>query len=147
MLQDERADLTQHQAPSPCSLETLIDFSGKDSQRDQQQWHILRTICEDPGQGLQEEPRISARWSHPSHGTFSSEERTHECKNITLVNPTSSTVLPAICMMVEDPYFESPKNSPTSEETAMDSAEQWLDLPSLCLNDENLEQNSSSSGT
>ncbi|KAM4610256.1 tyrosine-protein phosphatase non-receptor type 22 isoform 2-T2 [Polymixia lowei] len=66
--------------------------------------------------------------------------------------------LAAVCLTVEDPYFESPLNSPLLEEASRGSAEDLaptgqgmvnhvFNTPSLTLNDQSLDLNSSTSGT
>lgn len=83
------------------------------------------------------------------------EERMQESDDIPLLKPPPSpAVAAAICLMVEDPYFETPMSSLSLEEAPMDStkdAKQWtvssvLSTPSLCLNGQTLELNSPASG-
>lgn len=56
----------------------------------------------------------------------------------------------AICLMVEDPYFDTGMSSP-SEEAPKDSPQEWrrspeLIIPSLLVNDQDLELSAAASG-
>ncbi|XP_061591348.1 tyrosine-protein phosphatase non-receptor type 22 isoform X2 [Cololabis saira] len=69
-----------------------------------------------------------------------------------LLQPPSPDVAKAICHMVEDPYFDSPMSSPSSEETAASSPEDtdWTQSPlnsgpALLLNDQTLKFDSTAS--
>lgn len=153
MLNEERDVLPQYQAPSPSASENLIDLRDKGAQMDQQQWHLLRTLPEAlvTTQELQEGPGASPKWVHNSQRAPAVEES----EDIPSLNPPPSPAMAAaICLMVEDPYFDAPMSSPSSEEAPMDSTKhdkQWtvspiFSTPSLCLNDQILELNSPASG-
>ncbi|XP_059188453.1 tyrosine-protein phosphatase non-receptor type 22 [Centropristis striata] len=131
---------------------------ANDMQRDQEQWHILRTLPEALAgtQDLREGHRASPQLVRSGQRSPAAEERIQGSDDIPSLNPPPSpAVAAAICMMVEDPYFDTPMSSPSSEEAPMDSTEagkQWTDIPtfntpSLCLNDQTLKLNSPASGT
>lgn len=154
LLDEERDVLPQYHAPLPSASENLIALRGKDTQ---QQWHLIRTLPDALAttQDLQEGPRTSPKLVHTSQRAHVVEERIQESDDIpSLKPPPSPAVAAAICLMVEDPYFDIPMSSPSLEEEPMDSikdAKQWtvspiLSTPSLCLNDQTLELNSPASG-
>lgn len=137
--------LPQCQAPSPSPPKNLVVSGDKDTQGDQQQWHQLQTL---PGalvatQDLLEEPQLV----HTSQRAPAVEES----KDIPLLNPPPLPAMAAaMCLMVEDPYFDTPMSSPSSDEAPMDCSKYpgspICCTPSLCLNDETLMLNSSASG-
>lgn len=64
--------------------------------------------------------------------------------------PPSPTMAAAICLMVEDPYFDTAMSSP-SEEAPQKSPQEWrrspeLIIPSLLVNDQDLELHAAASG-
>ncbi|XP_031146458.1 tyrosine-protein phosphatase non-receptor type 22 isoform X2 [Sander lucioperca] len=160
LLDEERDVSPQYHTPLPSALENLIDFRAEDMHGDQEQWYLLQTLPEAlaTAQNLQEGPRISPKPipTHTSHRTSLVEEKIQDPDDIVSRNtPPSPAVAAAICLMVEDPYFDTPMSSPPSEEAPMDSTEdakQWTDspifsTPSLFLNNKTLELNSPASGT
>ncbi|XP_031700682.1 tyrosine-protein phosphatase non-receptor type 22 [Anarrhichthys ocellatus] len=157
LLDEERDVLQQYHTPLPSASENHIALRAKDLPRDQEQWHLLRTLPEAPTiQDPQEGPKIPVTQAHTSQRAPAEEERIKESDDIPSLNPSPSpAVAAAICLMVEDPYFDIPMSSPSSEEAPMDltkDAKQWTDslifsTPSLCLNDQTLELNSPASGT
>lgn len=115
----------------------------EDTQRDQQQWDNLQSLHDVPltTQDLQEGPRTSPQCIEP---------QTQEDEDIPSLNPPPSPALTAaICQMVEDPYFNTPISSPSSEEAPAHSSLGWTDFkaPSLSVNDQAVEPNSPASGT
>ncbi|XP_068589086.1 tyrosine-protein phosphatase non-receptor type 22 [Cebidichthys violaceus] len=158
-LLDEERDVSQHfHTPLPSASENHIALRAKDLPRDQEQWHLLRTLPEaltsirDPQEG----PKTPVTQAHTSQRAPAEEERIKESDDIPSLNPPPSpAVAAAICLMVEDPYFDTPMSSPSSEEAPTDltkDAKQWtastiFSTPSLCLNDQTLELNSPTSGT
>lgn len=153
LLEEERGLLPQYHTPLPSAPENHTPLRAKDMQREEQQWHLLRTLPEALAttQDLLEGPRASPTLVHTSHRAPAVEER----DDVPSLNvPPSPAVAAAICLMVEDPYFDTPMSSPSSEEAPMDSSEeakQWavssiFNTPSLCLNDQNLELSSPASG-
>ncbi|XP_034445783.1 tyrosine-protein phosphatase non-receptor type 22 isoform X1 [Hippoglossus hippoglossus] len=149
-LQNEERDVPpQLHHPSPSTPENLIASTSKEKHMDQQQWSLLRASPDAgvTGQDLQEVPGTSPQQVHTSQSAPAAEER----DNLPSLNPPTSPEV-AICMMVEDPYFDSPMNSPLSEEAPMDSAEDarpWtvtpVFTPSLSLNDQSLEDDTPAS--
>ncbi|XP_070766377.1 tyrosine-protein phosphatase non-receptor type 22 [Enoplosus armatus] len=158
LLDEERDVVPQYHTPLPSASEDLIALREKDMQRDQQQWHLFRTLPEALAttQDTQEGPRTSPQQVHTSQTAPAVEERIQEGDDIPLLNPAPLPALAAaFCLLVEDPYFDTPMSSPSSEEALMDCTEdskQWtassiFRTPSLCLNDQTLEFNSPASGT
>ncbi|XP_035511986.1 tyrosine-protein phosphatase non-receptor type 22 [Morone saxatilis] len=159
LLDEERDVLRQYHAPLPSAPENLIALRAKDTHWDQQQWDLPRTFPEVMAttQDLQEGPMNSPKLVYTSQRTPAVEGSIQESDDIPLLNPPPTpAVAAAICLMVEDPYFDTPMSSPSSEEAPMDSMakddKQWTDspifsTPSVCLNGETLELNSAASGT
>ncbi|XP_051282249.1 tyrosine-protein phosphatase non-receptor type 22 isoform X2 [Dicentrarchus labrax] len=158
LLDEERDVLRQYHAPLPSAPENLIALRAKDTHWDHQQWDLLRTFPEVMAttQDLQEGPMNSPKLVYTSQRTHAVEERIQESDDIPSLNPPPTpAVAAAICLMVEDPYFDTPMSSPLLEDAPMDSAEddkQQTDspifsTPSVCLNGETLELNSPASGT
>lgn len=145
LLDNEREDaLRRNHVASPSASENLAAWRAEEMQREQRQW-----------QDLLEGPRASPQLAHPGQRAPAVEEKMQESDDIPSLKPPPPPAVPAaICLMVEDPYFDTPMSSPLEEEAPGDSAkhaEQWtvsplFSTPSLCLNDETLELNSSVSG-
>uniref|UniRef100_A0A8C2WNW5 protein-tyrosine-phosphatase n=1 Tax=Cyclopterus lumpus TaxID=8103 RepID=A0A8C2WNW5_CYCLU len=157
LLDEGRDVVQQYPTPLTSASENHIALRAKDLPRDQEQWHLLRTLPEalTTTQDPQEGPKAPLTQVHTSQRAPAVEERMKESDDIASLNPPSSpAVAVAICLMVEDPYFDTPMSSPSSEEAPMDLIEgtkQWTVSPivttvSLCLNDQTLELNSLASG-
>lgn len=154
LLDEEREALKQYRTPSPSTSDNLIDLRAKDTQSDQQQQYLRQSLPEALAttQHLQEGPRTSPSQLHSSQRASAVEERSNDVP--TLNPPASPAMAAAICLMVEDPYFDTPMSSPSSEEAPVDSSEeakQWavspiFSTPSLCLNDQTMELDSAASG-
>lgn len=153
LLEEERGALIQYHTSS----ENLIDLGAEDMQRDQQQWHLLKTLPEATAttRDLHQGPWTSPTLMHTSQRAPAAEEGIQQSDDLLSTNPPPSpAVAAAICLMVEDPYFDTPMNSPSAEEAAVGSSEDakpWtvspiFSTPSLCLNDQTLELNSPASG-
>ncbi|XP_070696036.1 tyrosine-protein phosphatase non-receptor type 22 [Pempheris klunzingeri] len=157
LLDEERADLPQYHTPLVPVPDNLTDLGAKGMQRDQQQWHLLQTFPEAVAttQDLLEGPRTSPKLVQTSQRTPAVEERIEESDDMPSLNPSLPGGAAAICLMVEDPYFDAPMNSPTSEMAAAKSTldtKHWtftpvITTPSVCLNDQTLELNPPASGT
>ncbi|XP_049921027.1 tyrosine-protein phosphatase non-receptor type 22 isoform X3 [Epinephelus moara] len=155
LLDEEREALKQYHTPLPSASDNLIDLRAKDTQRDQQQRYLLQSLPEALAttQHLQEGPRTSPTQLHTSQRASAVEERRNDVPTVN--PPASSAKAAAICLMVEDPYFDTPMSSPSSEEAPVDSSEeakQWavspiFSTPTLCLNDQTMELDSAASGT
>lgn len=151
LLDEERNSLQQYHPLFAPASENLISLT------DQQQWYLTETrpeplaTTQDPQQGFRTSPILL----HASQRAPAAEDRIPESYDLPSLNPPPSpAVAAALCLMVEDPYFDSPLSSPSSEEAPVDSTQndkQWtlspiFSTPSLCLNDQTLEQTSPASG-
>lgn len=131
ILIEERDFLPQHQDSTPSTSQNALVLRDNDTQTHQQQGDLLQdAVPEGPRASLQSED--------------SSEEL------LLLHCPPSPTMAAAICLMVEDPYFDTATSSP-SEEAPTDSPQEWrrspeLIIPSLLVNDQDLELNAAASG-
>lgn len=100
-----------------------------EAQMNQQQWDLLQNVAPaGPGASLQ--PNSSQ-----------AEEL------LALHREPSPTMAAAVCLMVEDPYFDSP----SLEEAPKDSSEDWtgscdFNVPSVQVNDQDLELNAAPAG-
>uniref|UniRef100_UPI0037E77000 tyrosine-protein phosphatase non-receptor type 22 isoform X2 n=1 Tax=Semicossyphus pulcher TaxID=241346 RepID=UPI0037E77000 len=139
LLDRERNVLPQHHTPSPSASENALRTN------DAQEWDLLQNL-----------PEVLAITQDLQEGPGQRAPAVEESNNVPSQNPSPSpAVANAICLMVEDPYFDTPISSPTSEEAPMDSkenGEQWtagsiFSTPSLTLNHQTLELNSPPSGT
>lgn len=137
--------LPRYRAPSPPASENRTVLRDKDTQGDQQHWHLLRTLPEAlvATQDLLEGPQ--------SAHTGQRAPAVEESKDIHSLNPPPSPAVAAtIFLMVEDPYFDTPMSSPSSEEAPMDCTKlpggPTCSTPSVYLNDETLELNSPPTG-
>ncbi|XP_038578106.1 tyrosine-protein phosphatase non-receptor type 22 isoform X1 [Micropterus salmoides] len=157
LLDEESNVFPQYHTPLHSASENLIALRDKDMQWDDRQWHLLQSFPEDLAftQDLQEGPTTSPKLVHISQRSPEAEEKIQERDDVPFLNPPPSpAVAAAICLMVEDPYFDAPLSSPSSEEVPVDSedAKQWtvspiFNTPSLFLNDQTLELSSPASGT
>ncbi|XP_053173301.1 tyrosine-protein phosphatase non-receptor type 22 [Scomber japonicus] len=148
LLLDEEMDvLPQNHTPLPSALHSLV----RDNQRDQQHWDLHRSLPEVLATtlNLQDGPTTSPKLVHTSQKATEGLQG----DDIPSLDPPPSTVVAeALCLMVEDPYFDTPLSSPSSDEASVDCAEdtkQWtagpaLSMPSFSLNDQALELNSTS---
>ncbi|KAM8863553.1 tyrosine-protein phosphatase non-receptor type 22 isoform 2-T2 [Spinachia spinachia] len=157
-LLDEERDLLYH-TPLPSASEKHIGLRAKDLLRDQEQWHLLRTLpgaltaTQDPPEG----PKTCLTQVQSSHRASAAQDRTEESEDTPSASPPLlPAVAAAVCRMVEDPYFETPMSSPSPEKADMidlhEDATRWsvspiVPAPSLCLNEQTLELNSPASGT
>lgn len=98
---------------------------------------------------LQEEPRASPELLHISQRAPAREEEKEESTVVLSLDCPQTTV----CRMVEDPYFDTPMSSPSSDEAPTDAAtdiQQWTDspvfMPVLHLNDQPVEHDFPASG-
>lgn len=152
MLREERDVLPHYQTPSPSPLDNVIDVTDEDSRREQQHWNLVQSLPEAQvaSQELQEEPDPSSIWVQTSPRDPAAENSIQESNNMpSLHQPPSTTV----CLMVEDPYFDTLLSSPSSEEAPLDSesvkqcaVSAIFSTPSVCLNDQPLELNPPASG-
>ncbi|RVE70966.1 hypothetical protein OJAV_G00069780 [Oryzias javanicus] len=95
------------------------------------------------------EPRTSPKRVHTDQ-RVPAEESVHENGDVlSRSTPPAKVAAEAICLMVEDPYFDTPLSSPSSEEAPAEDST-WthspiFKTPSLLLNDETLKSNSPAS--
>ncbi|KAM9351034.1 tyrosine-protein phosphatase non-receptor type 22 [Symphorus nematophorus] len=156
LLDEERGVLAQYHSKLPSASGNLPAFratNGMQQREQQQQWHLLQT----PPEAVvttQEAPRTSpTTLAHASQRAPAAVEQSDEIPSLN--PPPTPAVAAVLCSLVEDPYFDTPMSSPSSEEAPMDSTsdtKQWrvspiLSAPSLCLNDQTLELNPPASGT
>lgn len=135
LLEEERGALSQYHTTLPSAPDTsLIDLSVDDMQ----QWHLIQN------HDLNEQPMNSPELVHTAHRVSAVDERIQDTDNKPSATlPPSSDVAAAVCMMVEDPYFDTPISSPSSESASVDPVEDTEDwtfspifsAPTLCLND------------
>lgn len=136
------------------AFDSVIAMRDSDPQMDQQQWHLLKTLSESlaAGEEEQEGAKASPKRVHDSEGGPAVEERIQEGRDTPpLKAPPSNAVAAAICLMVEDPYFDTPMSSPSSEEAPVVSTEpakHWtvstnVNTPSVCLNDQTVDSTAS----
>ncbi|XP_047451289.1 tyrosine-protein phosphatase non-receptor type 22 [Mugil cephalus] len=126
LLEEERQALPQYYTALPSAPNaSLIDLRAEAMQWDQQQWQLIQTLPE-----ATRAPAV--------------EEKIQESKDVPSASlPPSSGVAAAVCMMVEDPYFDTPISSPSSGAASVDHVEEsdaWtfspiFTAPTLCLND------------
>ncbi|KAM4563112.1 tyrosine-protein phosphatase non-receptor type 22 [Odontesthes bonariensis] len=158
LLEEERPVLPQNTTPVTYALENLISLRAKDMQWDKQQCQALHSIPEalTTHKSLNNEgPNMSPKLLHNRQTIPAVENRMQESDNMPPLNPEPpAAVAEAICHMVEDPYFDKPTSSPSSEEAPVNPTEsmEWtlspvFTTPSLLLNDKTLELNSPASGT
>ncbi|XP_028265854.1 tyrosine-protein phosphatase non-receptor type 22 isoform X2 [Parambassis ranga] len=154
LLDEERVAPSQYHIPLPsAAAEPLIALKAWEVQWDQQQWDALRT----PPDALLTASDQNTGRDTPPNLVLSSQEAPAAQERIqddTVLQNPPPAMAEAICHMVEDPYFDSPVHSPSSEEAPIDppeDTEQWtlspiFSSPSLCLNGQTLEANSTVSG-
>lgn len=135
----EDFDLQPQLRPKPSQdLLVLNDFMAmKDSDplMDQRQWDLIQTLSNSLAPNEAE-----------LKGAEASPNEVHGCEKAkdtsTLINPPADAVVAAICLMVEDPYFDGPASPPVPTVT-MDSPEwpeEWtVSTPTMCIQDQTLE--------
>ncbi|KAG7221686.1 hypothetical protein INR49_000053 [Caranx melampygus] len=147
----ERDFLPQYRTTSPHAPENLIVFRAEDQHMDRQQWHLLCAFPDNAlmGRELQEGARTSPTQVHMSQRAAAAEEKEgrEESEDIPSLKPPPVPAMPeAICLMVEDPYFDTPMSSPSSEVVPVEPAEdtkEWtfspiFNTPLLCVNNQSL---------
>lgn len=102
------------------ALNDYVAMRDSDPLMDQRQWDLIQTLSES-----------LATSGAELKGAVASPEEVHGCERAedtpTLINPPTAAVAAAICLMVEDPYFDGPASPPAAPVT-MDSlewAEEW----------------------
>ncbi|XP_041860954.1 tyrosine-protein phosphatase non-receptor type 22 [Melanotaenia boesemani] len=154
LLDEDRHVFLQYHTPLASASENLISLRAKDMQWSQQQCPSLQSLpvalTTIPGQ-KNEEPNMSPQLVDTSQRVPDLKDNIQECLDTLSPNPLPAE---AVCLMVEDPYFDTPMSSPSSEETPLDPVDdsKWtmspiFTTPSLLLNDQTVELNSPGSGT
>lgn len=107
---------------------------------DRRQWELLQTLSES-----------LATSGAELEGAKASPDALYGCEGdvdeATLTNPPPDAVAAAICLMVEDPYFDGPASPPPSQGALADSpegAKEWMvskafSIPTVRLQDHTLE--------
>ncbi|XP_017274720.1 tyrosine-protein phosphatase non-receptor type 22 [Kryptolebias marmoratus] len=132
-LLDKESDIfLRHRSLLDSALETLDDFDAAVMQWGQQQHQPVQTFPE-ATQDLNESLLLQT-----SQTASTVDERAEEA--LLLNSVPSLPVAEAVCHMVEDPYFDTPISSPSSEETPAEDTK-WIhspvfSAPSLLLNDQ-----------
>ncbi|XP_018537687.1 tyrosine-protein phosphatase non-receptor type 22 isoform X1 [Lates calcarifer] len=156
LLDEERDVLAQYHTSLPFTSENHIALTAKGELMEQQQWQHAFSDTWATTQNPLEGPRTSPKLVHVSQRAPAVQESIQESDDIPSLNPPPApAVAEAICLMVEDPYFDNPMSSPSSDGVPMnpsEDAKQWTDSPIfskplLCLNEQTLEFTSPVSGT
>lgn len=132
VLSEDQDSLPQYQDSTPSmSKDALVP---RDSEAQQQQWNLLEDAAPaGPGASLQSMNSSQAK------------------ELLSLHRPPSPTMAAAICLMVEDPYFDTALSSPSSGEAPKDSPQDWKDIcdfniPLVHVYDQDLELNAAPAG-
>uniref|UniRef100_A0A3Q2QDM3 protein-tyrosine-phosphatase n=1 Tax=Fundulus heteroclitus TaxID=8078 RepID=A0A3Q2QDM3_FUNHE len=152
---EEKGYLQQYSPPLVHTSEALTPLNYETMQWCQEQYNPFHTTPEELNvtQGLSEGPTGSPTLLHASHVAFSLSEGVPNSGDVSGVNSSTLPAVPeAVCLMVEDPYFDTPMSSPSSEEAPVEPAEDstWtcspiFSTPSLLLNDQTIEPSSPAS--
>ncbi|MEQ2212702.1 hypothetical protein XENOCAPTIV_003630, partial [Xenoophorus captivus] len=155
LLDEESSYLQNSSSPLAQASENLTAFKYEDMQWGQEQYNPFHTIPDalNATQGLLEEPRGSSKLLHTNHTAYAASESILNIDDISVMNSSPLPAVPeAVCLMVEDPYFDTPMSSPSSKEAVVDLAEdsKWTSslifrAPSLLLNDQTMELSSPAS--
>lgn len=139
----EDFDLQPQLRPKPSQdLLVLNDFMAmKDSDplMDQRQWDLIQTLSYSLATN---EAELKGAEASPNaeHGCEKAKDTS------TLINPPADAVAAAICLMVEDPYFDGPASPPVLTVTtdSPEWPEEWtvskaFSTPTVCIQDQTLE--------
>uniref|UniRef100_A0A2I4CMJ7 protein-tyrosine-phosphatase n=1 Tax=Austrofundulus limnaeus TaxID=52670 RepID=A0A2I4CMJ7_AUSLI len=144
-LDEESDDLLDYHTSLACGLESLEDFDALDKQWGQQQYQLFQTLP-DANQDLNKRPKSVLLQTVQTGSTV--EESVKSSSDVLLLDSVPLLPVPeAVCQMVEDPYFDTPTSSPSSEEAPTEDSE-WIHSPlfsppSLFLNDQEMGPSSS----
>ncbi|PWA31901.1 hypothetical protein CCH79_00006430 [Gambusia affinis] len=155
LLEEERGYFQHYSSPLALASENLTPYKYEDLHWVQQQYNPFHVIPEavNAMQDLHEKPTNSPKLLHTSPAVFMSESIPNK-DDTSVLNSSSSPAVPeAVCLMVEDPYFDTPLSSPSSEEAPVDEGQEdskWtcsplFNGPSFLLNDQNMEPSSPTS--
>lgn len=126
VLSGEQDFLLQYQDSTPSTSKDALALRDSEAQMNQQQWSLSEDAAPaGPGASL------------PSNSSQAEELLPLHC-------PPSPTMAAAICLMVEDPYFDS-------EEAPQDPSEDWrgsrgFNIPAVHVNDQDPELNAAPAG-
>lgn len=129
---EEKEFIPQCQDSTPSMSKNAHVPKDNETQMNQQDWNLFQDAA-------QESPRASLQ--------STDDMQTEELLSL----PPSSNMAAAICLMVEDPYFDTAMSSQSPEETPEDPCLDWrgssdFKIPLLCVNDQDLELNAATSG-
>uniref|UniRef100_A0A3B3W224 protein-tyrosine-phosphatase n=2 Tax=Poecilia latipinna TaxID=48699 RepID=A0A3B3W224_9TELE len=155
LLEEEGGYFQQYSSPLVQVSENNTAYKYEDLQWIQQQHHPFHGIPEalNATQDLHEGATNSPKPLHTIPAALTSESIPDK-DDTSLLNSSSSPAVPeAVCLMVEDPYFDTPLSSPSSEEAPVDEGPEdskWtcsplFSTPSFLLNDQNMEPSSPTS--
>lgn len=134
VLSEEQDFLPQYQDPTPSTSKDALVLRDSEAQMNQQKWNLLQDAAPaGPGASLQ------------STNSSQAEEL------LLLHCPQSPTMAAAMCLMVEDPYFDTALSFPSSEEAPKDPSQDWrgssdFNIPWVQVNDQDLELNTEPAG-
>ncbi|XP_034550761.1 tyrosine-protein phosphatase non-receptor type 22 isoform X2 [Notolabrus celidotus] len=146
ILEEEMDALRQLHTPLSSDSGNLISAKTQDIQRDQQKLYRLQTFPDIVA--TTEEPRTSPTVIHTGQRATAAGES----DIIPSPNPSPSpAVAAAICLMVEDPYFDTLPSSRDAPKGPKKETKGWTEssvfkAPTLCLNDQTMELSSPASG-
>ncbi|KAM4736860.1 tyrosine-protein phosphatase non-receptor type 22 [Anableps anableps] len=151
---DEERDYLQHySSPLAQASENLIAYKFEDLQWTQQQYNPFHAIPEalNVTQDLHKGPNNSPKLLRTSHAAFTVSESIPNNDDTSVMNSSTLPVAEAVCLMVEDPYFDTPLSSPSSEVALVEEDDsKWtcsplFSAPSLLLNNQTMEPSSPAS--
>lgn len=123
----EQDFLHRYEESTPSTSETALLLRGNETLMSQDQWNL------------------------PQESSLTCPEDSLQSKELLLHCSSSPAMTAAICLMVEDPYFDTVMSSPSSEDAPKDSPLEWrgssdFKIPSVLVNDQDLELNAATSG-
>lgn len=134
VLSEKQDFLPQYRDSTPSTSKDALILGESEAQMNQQQWNLLQDAAPaGPGAALQ------------SMSSSQAEEL------VSLHRPPSPSMAAAMCLMVEDPYFDTALSSPSSEEAPKDSSQDWggtcdFNIPLVHVNDQVPELNAAPAG-
>lgn len=149
-LLDEESTFLQHYSSSLAQAsENPTPYEHENFQWEQQ--HVMPEVTQE----ITQESKSSPRLLHTSLNVFTANECIQNSNDVSLLNYSTLPAVPeAVCLMVEDPYFDTPLSSPSPEEAPINEEEEdskWtcspiFSAPSLLLNDQDMEPSFPASG-
>ncbi|XP_032413742.1 tyrosine-protein phosphatase non-receptor type 22 [Xiphophorus hellerii] len=156
LLEEERGYFQQYSSPLALASENRTAYKYEDLHWVQQQYNPFQVIPEavNAMQDLHERPTNSPKLLHTNPAAFTTSESIPNKDDTSVLNSSSSPAVPeAVCLMVEDPYFDTSLSSPSSDEAIVEEGQEdskWtcsplFSAPSFLLNDQNMENSSPAS--